>query len=91
MYVRPTSEGGHITDEVREQEHYTGCTFQPIDVIRGNLNREMVKGFYLGNIIKYIFRFQRKDGLKDLQKAKVYLDWLIELLESEKENTEELK
>lgn len=33
--------------------------------------------FAEGNIMKYIFRWREKDGLRDLQKAKIYLDALI--------------
>lgn len=33
--------------------------------------------FAEGNIMKYVFRWREKDGLRDLQKAKVYLDALI--------------
>jgi hypothetical protein len=28
--------------------------------------------------MKYVWRFDRKNGVEDLEKAKVYLDWLIE-------------
>ena len=34
--------------------------------------------FIEGNIIKYIVRYKRKDGLQDLEKAKNYLERLIE-------------
>jgi hypothetical protein len=34
-------------------------------------------GFLEGNIIKYVSRWQDKDGLKDLEKAKTYIDKLI--------------
>ena len=34
--------------------------------------------FIEGNIIKYIVRYKKKNGLQDLEKAKVYLDRLIE-------------
>jgi len=34
--------------------------------------------FYEGNIIKYLLRHDRKDGIYDLKKAKWYLDRLIE-------------
>jgi hypothetical protein len=30
-----------------------------------------------GNVVKYVTRFRRKDGMKDLEKAKHYLDKLI--------------
>ena len=33
--------------------------------------------FAEGNIMKYVFRWREKDGLKDLDKAKVYLEALI--------------
>ena len=38
-----------------------------------------VEAFYIGNIIKYLFRFTKKNGVDDLVKAKVYLQFLIEL------------
>lgn len=34
-------------------------------------------GFAEGNICKYVARWREKDGLKDLDKAKVYLEALI--------------
>lgn len=45
-----------------------------------------VQGFYWGNAIKYLLRFQGKNGLEDLKKARKNLDWLIE--EMEEENAE---
>ena len=36
-------------------------------------------GFFEGNIVKYVTRWKDKNGLLDLQKAKQYLDKLIEL------------
>ena len=33
---------------------------------------------YWCNIVKYILRFQRKNGVEDLKKARYYLDKLIE-------------
>ena len=38
---------------------------------------------YWCNIVKYILRFQKKNGVEDLKKAKYYLEKLIEE-ESEK-------
>lgn len=34
-------------------------------------------GFAEGNICKYVARWREKDGLRDLVKARVYLDALI--------------
>lgn len=33
--------------------------------------------FAEGNIMKYVFRWREKDGLRDLEKARIYLDALI--------------
>ena len=35
--------------------------------------------FFEGNIVKYVTRWRHKNGLQDLQKAKMYLDKLISL------------
>jgi hypothetical protein len=34
--------------------------------------------FWEGNIVKYILRWKDKDGVKDLKKAKHYIEYLIE-------------
>ncbi len=39
-------------------------------------------GFMEGNIVKYISRYMKKDGLKDLYKARDYLNKLIGLEEA---------
>lgn len=35
------------------------------------------EGYCKGNILKYIYREKKKNGLEDLKKARVYLDLLI--------------
>ena len=42
-------------------------------------------GYFEGQITKYLFRWKSKNGLQDLEKARHYLDKLIEL-ETEKLN-----
>jgi len=53
--------------------HYKEYKIQPIEFIRVNNI-----GFLAGNIIKYILRYKTKNGLEDLEKAKHYLEMLIE-------------
>lgn len=43
-----------------------------------------VQGFYWGNAMKYLLRFQKKNGLEDLKKARKNLDWLIDETEGKK-------
>jgi hypothetical protein len=54
--------------------HYKNLPIQPVQYIHAN------KIPYLeGNVIKYVSRWRDKGGLKDLEKAKHYIDLLIEL------------
>ena len=55
-------------------KHYSEMAIQPIEFIhKNNLS------FIQGNIIKYVCRYKSKGGIEDLQKAKHYIDLLIEL------------
>ena len=38
-------------------------------------------GFLAGNVIKYICRYKEKNGIEDLEKAKAYIEKLIEVEE----------
>ncbi len=53
-------------------------TIQPWDAMKAWMTPEQFKGFLRGNVIKYIARCDDKNGLEDLQKARHYLDKLIE-------------
>lgn len=66
-----------VNDEQVGGEHYQK-PIQPWDYI--TLNR---LGYLEGNIIKYVTRYKEKNGLQDLQKAKHYLDKLIEVNSSD--------
>lgn len=58
--------------------HYKDRTIEPWDYIIAN-----DLGFLEGNIIKYVTRHPDKNGLADLEKARHYLDKLIETLTPE--------
>lgn len=66
------------TGLIDKQEHYTANGIQPIDLMRQNFTPEAFQGFLEGNIIKYVLRHRRKNGVEDLRKAMTYLTWLIE-------------
>lgn len=53
--------------------HYA-TPIQPWDYIVAN-----GLGFLEGNVVKYVSRFRAKDGVQDLEKARHYLDKLIEV------------
>nr|WP_048791899.1 DUF3310 domain-containing protein [Streptococcus cristatus] len=68
-----------VHDNVHNPSHYQGkYGMESIDVLRNFMTSEQLKGFYLGNALKYQLRYQKKNGLEDLKKARKNLDWLIE-------------
>lgn len=62
-----------VLDHQEGGSHYKKMAIQPIDFIYFN-----DIPFIEGNIIKYILRHRKKNGLEDLKKAKHYLEILIE-------------
>jgi len=72
-----------LHDMAREYQlggtHYTDKDIQPWDAMQSWMTEDQFKGFLIGNVIKYIARFQDKGGVLDLQKCKHYLDKLIEV------------
>lgn len=53
--------------------HYKQLKIQPVEYILANNI-----GYVEGNVIKYVTRWKDKNGIADLEKAKHYLDLLIE-------------
>jgi len=65
MSALETQEGG---------THYKDMAIQPIEYIHSNK-----LPFAEGCIIKYVSRWRSKNGIKDLEKARHFIDLLIEL------------
>ncbi len=57
--------------------HYQDMPIQPWEFIEKNKI-----GFSEGNIIKYVARWRKKNGLEDLKKARHYIDLLIQAEEA---------
>jgi hypothetical protein len=54
--------------------HYKDMPLQPVEYIHANNIP-----FLEGNVIKYVSRWRSKNGIADLEKAKHYIELLIEL------------
>ena len=66
-----------IIDNVNKPSHYQGrYGMESIDALRNFMTPEQLKGFYLGNALKYQLRFQKKNGLEDLKKARKKHGWV---------------
>ena len=68
-------------DNVTNPSHYTNGNIETIDYLKDTLSKEQYEGFCRGNVLKYISRYPHKNGVEDLNKAKTYLEWLIESVE----------
>ena len=69
--------------------HYIGTGgIQVKDVMKAFMSPERYAGFCQGNIIKYILRYKKKNGLIDLEKCHDYLDELIDTEKKMGENYE---
>ena len=66
-------EGSKLREQVGG-DHYSKLTIQPVTYINAN-----GLSYLQGNVIKYVTRYKDKNGLQDLEKAKHYIDMLIEL------------
>lgn len=64
-------------DVVNHPSHYAG-NIECIDYIRDKLTPEGFTEYCIGNVLKYVSRWRKKDGIQDLKKAAVYLNWAIE-------------
>lgn len=71
-------------DNVTKPRHYMGrLGLEALEVHRNFLTAEELKGYFVGNTLKYVLRYKDKNGLEDLKKARMHLNWLIEVLEDE--------
>ena len=71
-------------DVVNHPAHYTKGKIECIDAIESATDGLTgFKGYCVGNIFKYLWRWNKKNGLEDLKKARWYLDKLIAKVEKE--------
>jgi len=63
-------------DVIDKPEHYNKGGIEAIDYIKQQLGDDF-SAYCEGNVHKYIHRYKYKNGVEDLRKARVYLEWLI--------------
>jgi len=60
-------------------DHYKNLAIQPVEyIIANDLN------YLQGSVIKYVTRYQNKNGVEDLKKAKHFIDMMIHEEENKK-------
>lgn len=75
---------GDEEDVVNSPPHYKTGGIEAIEGIEASMGPEAYAGYLKGNIMKYMWRYERKGKpIEDLKKARWYLDRLIGLREGE--------
>ena len=78
-----------MADNVNHPAHYQSKSgLETIQIIEACVeDLDGMEAVCTANIIKYISRWKKKNGLEDLKKAQVYLGWMIESKEKQEQNT----
>lgn len=66
-------------DKVNNPAHYTAGGIETLDYIKAKVKD--YPSYAAGNILKYVSRYEHKNGIEDLKKAQFYLDDLIKEME----------
>ena len=68
-----------MSNNVDDPKHYAqdGRKMQPIQSMYYGMTQEQFRGYCIGCCHKYIYRFNKKNGIEDLEKAKKYIEFLI--------------
>lgn len=72
-------------DVVNHPSHYTQGGIECIDAITAaTVGKTGIEAVCVANVVKYLWRYEEKNGLEDVKKARWYLERLISELESNK-------
>lgn len=78
-------ENANLKDNVNHPSHYTQGDIECIDAIKAaTVGKTGIEAACVANVIKYLWRYEAKNGVEDVRKAKWYIDRLIKELTSER-------
>jgi len=81
----PSEHSPEAFHPVERPIHYASGGLEAIEAMEASMTPEAFRGFLKGNVLKYVWRYEQKNGLEDLEKAKWYLNQLIFALETDQE------
>lgn len=61
-----------------EPDYYKNNGKDLIEVFSEQMSKDQFRGFMIGNIVKYLTRYEQKNGVEDLEKAQTYLQRLAD-------------
>jgi hypothetical protein len=70
-----------LHDAVNNPNHYNHKGIECIAAIEASMEPQQFQGYLKGNVLKYLWRYEYKNGLEDLKKAQWYLNKLVDKLD----------
>ena len=71
-------------DNVNSPSHYTQAGIECIDAITAAVSgKSGIEAVCVANVIKYLWRYELKNGLEDVKKAQWYLNRLVSKMEKQ--------
>lgn len=82
-FIGVGAANGGAKDNVNHPIHYTQGKVECIDALESaTIGKSGIEAVCVANIIKYLWRYEEKNGLEDIKKAQFYLNRLIDTLEN---------
>ena len=77
----------NVPDMVNHPKHYTQGGIECIECIKAAVtNKVGIEAVCVANVIKYLFRYEEKNGIEDVRKAKWYIERLLKELEESQQS-----
>lgn len=83
MGARAAEAVGGAKDNVNHPSHYTKGKVECLDALESaTIGKSGIEAVCVANVIKYLWRYEEKNGLEDVKKAQFYLNRLLATLEN---------
>ena len=71
----------NVHDMVNHPQHYTQGGIECIDALKAaTVGKRGIEAVCVANVIKYLWRYEEKNGIEDVRKAKWYVERLLKEL-----------
>ena len=77
----------NVPDMVNHPQHYTQGGIECIDALKAaTVGKRGMEAVCVANVIKYLWRYEEKNGIEDVRKAKWYIERLLGELEESQQS-----
>lgn len=77
----------NVPDMVNHPQHYTQGSIECIDALKAaTVGKRGIEAVCVANVIKYLWRYEEKNGIEDIRKAKWYIERLLMELEESQQS-----